>query len=344
MKKIAIVPYDSGKLQDRLFYINTEDRCCENRENVFRSIYDRWNNESMECHTFDFYSDLSEVDVVVFYAFEEEVILKCLRHKCIKIYVMLEPETVVPVNGREFQNRLLDCFDYILSYNELFDSDRIIKSMMPYSFCNVVSEEYKREGIVLISSNKKSRENASAYDERIRLIDFLNENEGCFRLYGSGWDSSIKAYKGLCKDKLLVAEKSRFMICMENTTSVPGYITEKIFDAFASGCIPIYFGTDSIKKYLNPNAYICLSDFSTYDELIKCLKNLSDEEYNSYIDAGRKIIEEFKGSEFETTEHVKRLEKLFDGRIYADRKIKTVIWLWKRRFLKLVRRITDRIC
>lgn len=343
MKKIAIVPYDRTKLQDKLFSINTEDKCCENRENVFRLIYEVWNNEEYECHTIDYYKDLSEVDVAVFYAFDEEYILKCHKHSCLKVYVMLEPETVVPVNGIKFQHRLQECFDYILTYNELFKGDRFIRSMMPYSFCNICLERIEKKGITLVTSNKRSRESASAYDKRAGLINYLNEQEPEFKLYGSGWDDRLRAYKGKCLDKLLVASESKYLICMENTISIPGYITEKIFDAFAAGCVPIYFGTESIKKYINPRAYICMTDFETYDKLLNHIRSISTSDYEEMLSAGKVIVREFNESDFETQKHVKRLEGLFGKKILVKRTIKISLWLWNRRFQKFCKKTMDRI-
>lgn len=34
----------------------------------------------------------------------------------------------------------------------------------------------------------------------------------------------------------------KFCIAMENSIS-PGYVTEKVFDALAAGCVPVYFGS-----------------------------------------------------------------------------------------------------
>jgi len=49
-------------------------------------------------------------------------------------------------------------------------------------------------------------------------------------------------------NKIEYLKEFKFNICAENTIS-DGYITEKIFDAFSSGCIPIYAGD----KKLEPN-------------------------------------------------------------------------------------------
>ena len=66
-----------------------------------------------------------------------------------------------------------------------------------------------------------------------------------------------------------VAEKARvgcdyrFILCMENDL-YPGYVTEKPFDAWAMGAVPIWWGIDG-HDYLNTNAMINLADYDSFE-------------------------------------------------------------------------------
>ena len=71
-----------------------------------------------------------------------------------------------------------------------------------------------------------------------------------------------------------------FAFCFENSDSYCGYITEKIFDAFFSGTIPIYFGAPDIQDYIPKNCYIDYRQFHSTDELVKKLKSIVEENYN----------------------------------------------------------------
>ena len=63
-------------------------------------------------------------------------------------------------------------------------------------------------------------------------------------------------------------EKYRFVLSMENR-QLKGYLTEKIINVFISGAIPIFWGcSDSVKKLFNPESYIDIDDFSSYDECV----------------------------------------------------------------------------
>ena len=60
---------------------------------------------------------------------------------------------------------------------------------------------------------------------------------------GGRWNNNIG---GPVTDKIAWLKNYKFNICFENS-SYPGYLTEKLFDAFAAGCIPIYWGDTSLR-------------------------------------------------------------------------------------------------
>jgi hypothetical protein len=50
---------------------------------------------------------------------------------------------------------------------------------------------------------------------------------------------------------------------MENSVK-PGYLTEKIGHAFASGSVPIYWGdTETVNDFFNPASFLNVSDFAS---------------------------------------------------------------------------------
>ena len=67
----------------------------------------------------------------------------------------------------------------------------------------------------------------------------------------------------------------QFVLAMENKC-VPGYITEKIIAAFYSGAIPIYWGSSNSSDLFNPKAFINVNDFSTLDECVEYVLQLTD--------------------------------------------------------------------
>jgi len=73
-----------------------------------------------------------------------------------------------------------------------------------------------------------------------------------------------------------IARDYRFTICFENDL-YPGYITEKPFEAYLSGSVPIYYGIDS-ERYLNSSALLNLYDFESQEQWLNKIKELNSNE------------------------------------------------------------------
>jgi hypothetical protein len=76
-------------------------------------------------------------------------------------------------------------------------------------------------------------------------------------------------------DKLDFLRGYRFNICYENG-AFPGYTTEKLYDALAAGCIPIYWGDPDVAQEFNPKAFINSSDFPDEAALIDHILAVAD--------------------------------------------------------------------
>ena len=66
----------------------------------------------------------------------------------------------------------------------------------------------------------------------------------------------------------------RFMIAFENT-AVDYYLTEKLINAYAAGCIPIYWGCPQVAEMLNPKAFLWLkSPNPTVDDMARLIEQI----------------------------------------------------------------------
>ena len=70
----------------------------------------------------------------------------------------------------------------------------------------------------------------------------------------------------------------KFVISYENQTSFDGYITEKPFQAYFAGAIPIYYGNKIATHDLNPNAIIDAKSFKNEDELLEHIKKVDNDD------------------------------------------------------------------
>jgi hypothetical protein len=70
----------------------------------------------------------------------------------------------------------------------------------------------------------------------------------------------------------------KFVIAYENTFGYPGYITEKVFQAYFAGSIPIYRAHPSASEDINHEAVIYNQDFQSDEEMIEYIKELDQDE------------------------------------------------------------------
>ena len=69
-------------------------------------------------------------------------------------------------------------------------------------------------------------------------------------------------------EKLAFLRNFRFNLAFENER-FPGYLTEKIVDAFIAGCVPIYWGDPLVEKAFSPDAFIHVPDESGFADAIE---------------------------------------------------------------------------
>ncbi|MCP5516933.1 MAG: glycosyltransferase [Verrucomicrobiales bacterium] len=71
---------------------------------------------------------------------------------------------------------------------------------------------------------------------------------------------------GYSAGKIAFLRQYKFNIAFENA-SLPGYTTEKIFEAMRARCVPIYWGDPRIAEDFNPKSFINAADFPSLEAL-----------------------------------------------------------------------------
>lgn len=74
--------------------------------------------------------------------------------------------------------------------------------------------------------------------------------------------------------KFDIAQQYKFVFCFENDL-FPGYVTEKAPEAWATGAVPLYWGSDPA-GYLNPNSMLNLAEFPTLESYIKRVSEVNE--------------------------------------------------------------------
>lgn len=141
------------------------------------------------------------------------------------------------------------------------------------------------------------------YKDRIEIIKYFSKYKD-FELFGLGWDkkisgfnesyhkAAVKANRGPLEynRKLQVMSNFRFSFCFENC-SFPGYVTEKIFDCFLAGCIPIYYGAPDIDKFVPVGTFIDFRNFKSLKDLESYLNNFSENDARKMLSLTRDFLE-----------------------------------------------------
>ncbi|MBI2775497.1 hypothetical protein HYX58_05810 [Candidatus Dependentiae bacterium] len=202
-------------------------------------------------------------------------------HKC--ICVMWEPPTVL--NDMYDIQKHAPFKKFLTMIDPLVDNKKYFKYYFPQlslKMIDPVSFEDKKLA-VQISGNKYYASRYELYSERRKVISFFESK--CiddFDYYGIGWKGS-RNYKGATKVKKDVLKNYKFSFCYENSKNITGYVSEKIFDCFIAGCVPIYLGADNVTDFIPEGCFIDRRQFANLEDVYNYIKNISKEEYNTYI-------------------------------------------------------------
>ncbi|NTU70753.1 MAG: hypothetical protein HGB10_02890 [Coriobacteriia bacterium] len=168
---------------------------------------------------------------------------------------------------------------------------------------------------------KNSWMQSELYVERLAAIRHFGAATD-FDLLGRGWDQPVsgadsatresirRSYRGEVSalGKVEKLSEYRFSLCLENT-AFPGYVTEKIFDCFAAGTVPIYLGAPDIEDYIPKGSFIDLRQFSDYLSLEQHLRSMTDDEAAERLSAARTFVESNTAARYTQAHFVDRMSE-----------------------------------
>ncbi|MBS0648530.1 MAG: glycosyltransferase [Verrucomicrobia bacterium] len=200
------------------------------------------------------------------------------------ILFLWEPPSVHPTNYNVAYHEL---FSKVFTWNDdLVDGKKYFKFYYPV-YRPMIPEPvdfFTRRTCTLVACNKHSSYPGELYSERRRVIQFFETlPDADFDLYGKGWEASFKHYQGAIDRKIDYLKYYKFCFAYENVRGVPGYITEKIFDCFQAGTVPVYWGAPNISQYIPKNCYIARADFKDEAELYRYLRYMTPQVHAEYL-------------------------------------------------------------
>eukprot|EP00775_Hariotina_reticulata_P009873 gene9873-10031_t len=154
----------------------------------------------------------------------------------------------------------------------------------------------KLNAILHISSNCKT--NSHREDAVSSLQEQLQQQKSSLQLHSYGecarnmGEKELKELASLGVTKL--SRRYKFCLAMENTIEMD-YITEKVYHALESGCIPIYYGAPNVNDYIPDAAGIInYSKLRSPAALLKELERLAADEsaYSQMLAWRKKSLQE----------------------------------------------------
>lgn len=230
----------------------------------------------------------------------------------------------------------LKFFDYIFCNDDDYvDNKKFFKHHAHDHFKDlnlnfkILKKEFKdKKFLSMISWNKKYNSKYLNYKKRFNVIDWFEKyHSNEFDLYGPNWDEFVfpwdlpvlrrlnskrfiklrsafgnkySTWKGKVSNKANCINDYKFVFVFENTELINGYITEKIFDVFYGGSIPIYLGAKNINNYINDRCFINLRDFENLNDLYNYLKSIDSVKYQEMLNEVNKFLNSNQSYSFTT--------------------------------------------
>lgn len=299
---IAIIPEGEIYLRNRLFDENARllnrDNCNENYI-LFKSKMKKLGHS---VNTYDLF-DPKEIDILIVHRIDFMIrhLLKVLKKNstCRLFYIMSEPPIICKLHSYKYLREFN--FERIFTWNdsEINKSTSFVK--LNYVNPVIIPERIpliafaKKKFIASIVGNKKSSFPNELYSKRLEVAEYFSRQPLGFDLYGMGWETTNhewikRIWKGEVVSKIDVLKEYKFTLCFENSSGYNGYITEKIFDAFAAGSVPVYYGAPNITDYIPKSAFIDFRDFESIYELHQYLSNIQENEYLLFLSSAKQFI------------------------------------------------------
>jgi hypothetical protein len=163
--------------------------------------------------------------------------------------------------------------DYAIGHAHINYLDRYFKFPI-FLWCNIKAIKKFREKI--LNNPKRTKFCAAVIshggEDKFRTI-FINELNKYKKIDMGG--RFLNNVDGPVKDKILFLSSYKFSIAMENSEG-DGYVSEKIFDSFISGTIPIYYGDYIVDEYINPKSFILIKNEKNIISKIEYIKDIDN--------------------------------------------------------------------
>lgn len=325
--KVGFWNYNEGLNNNNYMFKNPHVHLGDDLLMPLRELYDYARAKGLEFMTLDMIADFKSMDAFVFFDFpnmNNPLVQRAFESASPRYLLIWESEVIRPDNwdikNHKYFKKIYTWKDTIIDNKKYFKIN--FAQLFPTKINKDLSNKIKL--CSLMASRKRAKHPLEIYTKRLEAIRWFEKNHPeDFDLYGIGWDGyklisrkwsrklkdnvpllakciplRFPSFRGRVDFKRPILEQYRFSICYENARDIPGYITEKIFDCFFAGCVPVYWGANNVTDHIPKECFIDKRDFKSYEELYHYMKNMSDRAYLSYLDSIEGFLKSDKGYTF----------------------------------------------
>ena len=211
---------------------------------------------------FTFIFDSNRPDYLIYNVFGNKH-LDSKYNNCVKIAYFTE-------------NRIpdLNIVDYAIGFSHINYLDRFYKNLYLFDMIDILKIDMIRQKNIL---RKKKKFCAAVISNKNGYFrnNFINELRKYKKVdMGGKYKNNINEY---VKNKIEFLSNYKFSIAMENSEG-DGYLSEKIYQSYISGTIPIYFGDYMIDEYFNPKSFILIKSEKDIYNKIEFIKKIDNDE------------------------------------------------------------------
>jgi hypothetical protein len=202
--------------------------------------------------------------------------------------------------------------------NDLVDNVRYFKLSFP--FLRPMGDDLvpfeDRKLCTLVATNGYSDHPDELYSEERKVAEFFTEAASdSFDLFGWGWSPALDRRSGEpVPGRLACLRGYRFNFCYETVKGWRGFVTGKIFDSFAAGCVPIYWGAPDIAESIPRDCFIAREDFGSEQDLHAFLRDMPARIHAGYLERIRAFLSSQSAVQYSAEHFVRTFVELVGRR------------------------------
>lgn len=253
-----------------------------------------------------------------------KIIHRAKRMQIPTTLIINEPEVVIPQQSRRSIRRK---FDTVL---EIGRPDSIPQLKWAQTWRSIDREQARSKSVVMINADKWSFVEGSLYWLRAAVASEIPNLD----VFGHGWDRKLHvrfshrvfellrtlvarrmpslkgiryvlsrplASKGAVQDKVQEMSKYSVALVIENSQEL---LTEKLFDAWFAGCVPVYVGP-SVKKFGLPSELVVECE-PNQDHLKAAIDAALKIDRNQFLESLERFLASSSGSQWQAKNAIKR--------------------------------------